>query len=418
MKRLKLLSYFVILFMAIGFTSCDVEPIDPALTGEDPNSNAPAAFQVDFNGSTYEASTAQASVLNGSIVLTAIKSDGSTFMITVPGTTVGTYTNATIMYTPAITSGGNFYVNSDDSGTNGTVNITSINTTTHKITGTFSFTGIYTGDGQPNIVFTNGIFTNITYTGTIAEPSTGTFTVSAGGTTFTGTSITATLGVGMIGIEATDASGKSVFIVVYGAETGTYTGDNVIMGYYASATDDIGYTSFDSEATVTITDIDTTNHTLTGTFSFTGMGESDTDTMEFTSGQFTDITYTTDNVTGDEMAATVNGTAYDYKNSIGYVAYSSPSISFAAVGPDHWITINANETVSNGTYDLAAADSPFEITYKDATGTEYTVSEGTVGISGNTGGWLTGTFSFVVKNDAGETLYTVTSGSFNIDYNY
>lgn len=425
MKRLKLLSALTILFMAIGFTSCDVEPIDPALVGEDPGNNAPSAFQVDFNGQTYQANTSQAAVLNGSIVVSAVKSDGSTFMITIPGTTVGTYTDATIMYTPNINAGGNFYINEDDSGSNGTVKITSINTTTHKITGTFNFTGIYTDETQADVVFTNGIFSNITYTGTIPEPTEpgdAFFKVKIDGTQYTADETLATVGNGLItvtGLRGT--SGEYVSIVIDGITEGTYT-EEALFAYSPDGTDEIVYSNIslsggEDTGTVTITDIDTANHTISGTFSFTGYLEGSAN-KNFTEGSFENIPYTdeTNTPTDEVFSAKVDGTNFNYAGTdliVGTVDDDPDyDITLQGIDDNHQIRLFFNNTATVGNYTLS--DGPVgevKAWFKSGDNAEVQATSGTVVITSREN-WITGTFSYSVAG------HTVTNGVFNVEYDW
>ncbi|MFP9113556.1 DUF6252 family protein [Flavobacterium sp. RHBU_3] len=436
MKKRQLLSIITFLFIALGMVSCQTEPIDPDLAQETPGGNTAAAFQVDFNGGTYQATTTGAIVQNGMIMISGSNASGGYFTISVLGTTTGTYTNAVMIYTPSSTSTLS-YMNTGSNGSlyNGSVNITSINTTTHKITGTFNFTGVYTGTGQPDIAFTNGIFNNITYTGTITEtPSTNAlFKVDYDGATYTADSYYASVGMSMIHVTGLrGSSGESIGFIVFGNTEGTYTGSQVYIAEYYSGGEETGnyygYTvdpeySPGTTATINITEIDEVNHTISGTFSFTGEGSGtgtgtsvDGEMKNFTNGVFTDVPYITDDTVGDQMKATVDGVFYNYSVDFLYIEYSGTEFGCKVMAPNHMLYIATDAALGLGTYNISNSGSSVNrATFWDASGVEYEINEGTITISNLSGGIATGSYTFNVKNDAGQVIHTVT-GNYKIDY--
>ena len=174
----------MVLLTVIGFTACDTEPLDPNLlndNGGDNGSATPAAFEVTFSGSTFKANTAVAVLSDGLIGIVGTKSNGQSVDILVEGTTTGTYSDALMNYTPTATSE-EFYQNVDptiadeNEGFTGSVTITSINTKTKTISGTFNFIGYWSDSDAnlPSVPFTNGSFTNIPYTGSFGDVDPGT----------------------------------------------------------------------------------------------------------------------------------------------------------------------------------------------------------------------------------------------------
>jgi hypothetical protein len=157
----------------------------------------------------YQATTTSGAVANNQLTLIATDATGKMFTITVPAA-VGEYSNPSIKYVTSL-SAVDYYstTNPADNTLNGVVKILSYNATTRRVSGTFSFTGYYSvaSGSNPPISFTSGVFTNIQFT--TSNTSTGVFKVDIANTTYTATSITATLGVGMIKIYTSDASGKA-----------------------------------------------------------------------------------------------------------------------------------------------------------------------------------------------------------------
>ena len=112
----KLFLTFIVLIATFSITSCsEVEPLDPVLSGQVNSGNGNGSgsgstgggnsgggsttetvFKADFDGQTWNnASTIQAIVNSDYISISAMKSNGSFFQITIPQGTVGTYNWAT-----------------------------------------------------------------------------------------------------------------------------------------------------------------------------------------------------------------------------------------------------------------------------------------------------------------------------------
>jgi len=174
MKKIKVLSVIMILFAAAGLISCETEQLDSDLLTEQPptggnnNNNGPASFKVDVNGQPFVANTTMATIGNGLTSISGVKTDtGATVTMTVQATTTGTYNNVIMTYSPNPDDEfGYANFNLTTGQISGTVTISSIDTATNKISGTFSFTAWY-GDSNANmppVELTNGVFTNIPYT--------------------------------------------------------------------------------------------------------------------------------------------------------------------------------------------------------------------------------------------------------------
>ena len=171
MKNIKLLAGILLILTA--FTSCEIEPIDSAINLDDFNnpSNEPAVFKADFSGVTWNSTAAEAIISGNFISIGATKADGSTFSILLNAASVGTYpANANIIaYTPSGSDYGYWSVNlANETENTGSITITNIDTVNHKISGTFTYKGYWSDSTTTSIIpvqFTNGIFTNIPYTG-------------------------------------------------------------------------------------------------------------------------------------------------------------------------------------------------------------------------------------------------------------
>lgn len=431
MKKLNFLTAFIMLFAAIGFTSCDSEPVDPLLIDNGEQPSGPASFKVDFNGATYATDQATAMVNAGLISVTGIKMpSGESVTLTVPGTTTGTYNGADgamLSYHSSL-SATYYYMNVNPSledDPNGSITITSINTTNHTISGTFNFVG-YRNDVEedaPSITFTNGAFQNVPYTGTVGPQPESLFKVKIDGAQFTADDAQATMGVGLTSIAGfRGANGEYVAIVVNATAEGTYT-DLAVLSYAASEDDDNVYSSLliENAGTVTISDIDTVNHTISGTFSFNAINDAD-DEKAFTEGVFENVPYTTDNATGDIFKATVDGTAKDYANSVitSFIeGGTSPFINIQGVDTNgSGILLVISDDLGAGTYAISnefGSDAKgFYIVDEDTT---LSALEGSVTITAKEDGHIVGTFQYtIVDAGGGVPTHTITNGQFDVEY--
>jgi len=175
MKKFRLLSAVLVMFTVLGLVSCDTEPVDPVLNpgGENPGTNPvrQPVFKVDFSGQTYVATNTIATVGSGLITIGGVKgTNGEMVSIVISGTAQGTYSGENVMmdYNPGNSeySYSNLFVSGADAGS---VTISSINTQNKTISGTFQFKGEWTDSeaNMPSVIFTNGVFENIPYTGAV-----------------------------------------------------------------------------------------------------------------------------------------------------------------------------------------------------------------------------------------------------------
>ncbi|RVT75420.1 hypothetical protein EOD40_11720 [Flavobacterium sufflavum] len=291
MRIFKYKSQFLVLFLLTLLTACVYEPIDGTVE-PDPGSNS-GVFKADFGGKTWTASKTQAIVSGHLIEISATNSKGEGFAIMIEGAAVGTYAanENFVIYSPAGTEYGFWSVNEDNpTEDTGSVTITSINTETKTISGTFHFKGYWSNTNDPKVAiqFTNGTFT-IPY---ITQEETGdVFTAKVGGTNFVSTDIfTATIGSGtdeFITIGAEDVNMNSISIGVRSSlTTGTYSiTANTLSDKVQGSYEDVNGEYKAVSGSVTITSI--TADRIKGTFKFTTNG---TTPFNITEGTF-DVEY-------------------------------------------------------------------------------------------------------------------------------
>jgi len=427
MKRISLLSLFAVFFMAIGFTSCDTEPIDPTFNENNNGGggNTPAAFQVTIGGDLYQTTNATGAVTSNMLTLTATNTSGATFTITVPAAR-GNYTTPIIIYRPSASDAG-FYSNTTTTGLNGRVNISAYNANTHKVSGTFEFTGYWSNplDSRPSTNFSAGSFTNITFTDGSTTPTNPFFKVTFDGQQYNGTQNLATVGNGLITVNGFRGTrGEYISIVIDAITEGTYT-DDAAFAYSPDGDEDNVYSSLTIEnaGTVTITEIDRVNHTISGTFSFRGVNQASV-TKEFTAGEFNDIPYTENNTTptDDIFSATVDGANFTYASTDLVVTTatvgSNEYLSLQGINAAHEIRLNIDLSLAVGNH--AFSNTTGAITrayYTNAADEEFLAASGTLNITSKTSTRIAGTFNYTVTDNAGAT-HTVSAGAFDVEYDW
>ncbi|AWI26683.1 DUF6252 family protein [Flavobacterium pallidum] len=262
------------------------------------------------------------------------------------------------------------------------------------------------------------------------NPQTGVFKADFDGTTFVATSTSAFISGDGITITGLKANGQGFAILLDGQTTGTYT-DNAGIFYNLNANSEFGYSNanenFETNGEVVITEINTTAHTISGTFHFTGIwSEFDANpavpNKEFTNGTFTvSYTSTNPNPSTDTFFAKIDGTEFA-ETQIDVAAVSGTGvpdyISIVGTKPnDDNLGLRVNEGLSPGTYNITGPLTD------DVVGAHllkddvlYQATAGTVTITQMTATHVTGTFSVTMKNFEGTVTLQVTEGAFSVDY--
>lgn len=305
MKNIKFLTGIFFILAAFTFTSCDNEPIDPALDLDNfggGNNGGPIVFKADFSGSTWNASAAQANISNGLITIIGTRgTSGEAFAFQILGTTTGTYpANENILaYTPANSEYGYWSLDINNGSTDtGSITITEIDTQNNTISGTFNFTGYWSDTTVTNIlptVFTNGVFENIPFTTDGPAPSGDTFYAKVDGVEFVedqvdGALITQVTGMpNQISVVGSKDNGDTVGLnIVSSLSVGTYqiTGPFGEQVNGSSVINDVLYTAQSGSVTITTK----TATRISGTFSMVVQNFTTSETKTISQGSF-DVEY-------------------------------------------------------------------------------------------------------------------------------
>ncbi len=237
-----------------------------------------------------------------------------------------------------------------------------------------------------------------------------------------------------------NSNGSSVSLIIPSFSEGTYNWSNssntpnFLLTYLTNLNGD-GYISFSNSmasgingytdtAEVIITEINTTNQTVKGTFEFTGIKFDSTlppETKVFTNGSFY-MPYTTisDN---NSFFCKINGTDYITTSITGAMGTSGTNNTIGIIGrrnSNESITINLDENISVGTHNIEALSSNAINTamYLNPNADNFYSDSGTVTITTHdtSNKHLVGTFEFTGTGLSNGVTYNVTNGSFDIYY--
>lgn len=267
------------------------------------------------------------------------------------------------------------------------------------------------------------------------------FKVDFDGQTYTATTVQAIVNDDYIAITAIRGSNVELFqITIPEATEGTYTFSTTSMmalayskndgnSAFVATPQDGDFSTFPEyvdNATVTITDINTTTGKISGTFRFTGArfvtgSTTAIETKAFTNGAFTNLPFTPDVTapTGNTFTAKLDGAAFTPTNISATVMANKISI-IGRRGTIENISLNLPETIATGTYDLDFMGDYVGLYIMNAT------SEGSLGAesgsvtitSHNTStNRIKGTFHFVASSLLGTgTPHEITEGTFDVGY--
>lgn len=331
----KIIIFFSIFLVLLNSCDTDVEIVIPENFEEE---NPISQFKVDFNGETWNADAVFATIISGTINITALRNDNQEkVIITILSDQIGTYT-----ISPDDFVGGMAYQDDNDGNSafvsnpgelSGVIDLESIDVDRQLLSGKFFFTGtrfipqlddegnpVLDENDNPILIeeskdFTNGEFINIIYTSEIADPdptNDNEFFANFNGIEFVEESLVAiksTLaGISTISISANrDGINETIgftmpadivtgnylltdFAVDLTEDTvGTYI-NNVTSQFYGA-----GSGEDDDDVTIPILRIsnhDVDNKLIEGTFEFTGfeVGSQDPTKVQITEGSFS-ITY-------------------------------------------------------------------------------------------------------------------------------
>ncbi|QGK73887.1 DUF6252 family protein [Flavobacterium sp. SLB02] len=222
------------------------------------------------------------------------------------------------------------------------------------------------------------------------------------------------------------------FVLSYGSVTATT--ENPFISASNEVADFFGVKNYTDTALVTITAVDKTKKTISGTFQFTGfrdIGDDKTETKIITNGSFTNIPYTENAPVVESdgfLNAKIDGVGFA-ENDIDVASVNSsgvhPYYSIVGVkngGSDDSVRIGISQSYGVGTYQASSAilNGGAEELVNVASAScilddlLYNTESGSLTITLKTATKIEGTFNFVVSNFTTGKKKTIT-GSFGIN---
>lgn len=268
------------------------------------------------------------------------------------------------------------------------------------------------------------------------NPATGpmVFKADFGGATWNATTAQAVISGNSIYIGATRADGSNFSFLIDGGTTGTYPSNANILAYNPAGAE-FGYWSVnlanESENTgsITITNIDTVNHKISGTFAYKGYWSDSTTTsiipVQFTNGVFTNIPYDAGTPTSDDtFYAKVDGVEFvENQIDVAIIVDDTPmpipdqiSVVGSKTNGDT-VGINVNKNLPVGTYAITGALSDVDVVRGSILINDvlYTAESGSITITSKTATRIKGIFSMGVKNFTTSNTKSVSAGAFDVE---
>lgn len=250
------------------------------------------------------------------------------------------------------------------------------------------------------------------------------FKVDFDNETYLATTAAAHIGDGKLTITA-ELANESFEIILYQTLEGTYelgttdtNGDINSATYSSDATSTDSWTSISdgiqSMGSITISEINYNQLTISGNFNFTGVNNGET--KAFTNGIFINLPLTKDN----DFFALVDGVEMVDEQFIPYVNEDSQWVGFVVLNGNNSkvMDFTFHENTLPGSYSLSMIPNLPRAGYTENPDYYYHANGSVTIIAHNTlKGFIMGTFEFVGEFENGTPeSYTVTQGSFCINY--
>jgi len=256
--------------------------------------------------------------------------------------------------------------------------------------------------------------------------------------TFTADFVSATVLNNVINISGLrGVNQEAIIITIFANKTGTYqigvTENQLEVNGASYSTNTktgagdvwIGVTDFvTSQGEVEITEIDTNNKTISGTFFFTGHNQN-LGPKEFTNGVFNKIPYTTDALppsTQNSFFAKVDGVEF-VEDAVQGIASSLPGFSTIGISATknnlQTIGLTLNSDIVEGDYTFSIFSPPigqYNLFLGDSYVSQETGSKLTITLHDKANKRIVGTFNFTASPLLGGQSYEITEGSFDITY--
>jgi len=234
---------------------------------------------------------------------------------------------------------------------------------------------------------------------------------------------------GIISIAGISVDKKTVAITLLDSGVHTYTLSSTTINVAAyidssvadptSLTTNAGINPGDAGGTLTITKIDESKKTISGTFQFTVFHPDNNQKKTFTEGVFADIPYSTDPIPGtgtgngkDTFAVKVDGVLW----KPGFALAANAGVQFTITGmegTDKWLSLFFPGAITPGTYPIGDLFTPYSGSYN---GLESTTGSLQILEYNTSARRIRGTFNFHAEDALGGNATELTEGYFSLSY--
>ena len=266
MKKFTFIAILLIGFSLV-ITQCDKNDDNNSDNNSNNNTSQPA-MSGSIDGVAWTAQQMGAQISNGILGIAGTALQQPSITITIKAFTEGTYIlNQGSDAVAAVVDGNVAYTTNSDPEAGGTVTITTINKTDSVMSGTFEFKvyGFVGSKGFKEV--TNGVFTNIPFTSELPSTPDNSLTVDIDGSAFTPATVNALVVAGKIIISASNTNVTETVGLTIDSDLGPGTYDfgvtSVTGQYNVNNTPMVA-----SSGELTITNHNTTDNVLEGTFYF------------------------------------------------------------------------------------------------------------------------------------------------------
>ena len=259
------------------------------------------------------------------------------------------------------------------------------------------------------------------------------FKADFSGTTWTATTYQAVISSNLIQIVGTKPNGDTFAFLIEGNAVGNYAANSNLLAF-TPAGSEFGYWSVnpsnaaENTGSISITNIDTVNKKISGTFVYKGYWSDTTTTsilpVQFTNGVFTNIPYTSNvPVSDDSFYAKVDGTEFvENQINVALIVDTTPNPipdQISIVGSktnNDTVGINVNKILGVGTYTITGPLSDVDVVRGNILINDvlYNAESGSITITSKTATRIKGTFNMVVKNFTTSATKNVTAGTFDV----
>jgi uncharacterized protein DUF6252 len=240
---------------------------------------------------------------------------------------------------------------------------------------------------------------------------------------------------GMINITGISADNKQLSITLNDTVTGVYNlsqtstsvgayADNDSSGAYAFTTNQ-GTDTAQAGGSVTITEIDQVNKTITGVFSFKVYRNMDKQQVQITQGGFYKLSYVTSlppASSTDTMVALIDGMNWTAQSITAEAVSTQLAISGSALSGTQAVSLIMPLNIAPGSYTLNYTGGVYIGLYNPISTVSLASTSGTLVILGNnsTTQRINGNFQFQATDPLGlgNPSHNLTNGYFSVQYNY